>query len=174
MRLTPLLFAFAALPVLAADPKPEIGRAAAAAQAVGAAHTLRTIPEACARIEGVFTGRAADPYEFSVVRTSPRCQARAVLADAVRIKPSPATGWILNDLVRVPSAACPSREAVVEVWRKPAANGGPELDTQGAVRVYLDDQTQRAASVGKRSAIAKFAVAMSVQGEPCDQPVGSR
>lgn len=174
MRLTPLLFVFAALPVLAADTKPEIERAEAAPQAVGAAHTLRTIPEACARVEGVFTGRAADPYKFSVVRTSLRCQARAVLVDGVRIEPSQATGWIFNDLIRVPSVDCPSRKAVVEVWRKPAANGGPQLDGQGAVRVYLDDQTQRVASAGKRSAITKFAVAMSVQGEPCDQPVGSR
>ena len=51
--------AAAALPASAADPAPEIQRPLGTAQAVGAAHTLRSIPEACARLEGVFTGDAA-------------------------------------------------------------------------------------------------------------------
>jgi hypothetical protein len=48
---------------------------------VGAAHTLRQIPEACARLEGVFTGDAAEPYRFSAVRTSEQCQPRARFVD---------------------------------------------------------------------------------------------
>ena len=67
----------AGLPATAAEPKPEIARPAAPAQAVGHAHALRTIPEACIRLEGEFTGDAAKPYRFSAVRTSPACQPRA-------------------------------------------------------------------------------------------------
>src|SRR3546814_5623817 len=47
----PLLL-LAALPAFAADPVPEITRPAATPQANGVVHTLRQIPEACARIEG--------------------------------------------------------------------------------------------------------------------------
>src|SRR3546814_1290887 len=50
----PLLL-LAALPAFAADPVPEITRPAATPQANGVVHTLRQIPEACARIEGAFT-----------------------------------------------------------------------------------------------------------------------
>ena len=75
-------------PAFAADPAPEITRPAGTPQANGVVHTLRQIPEACARIEGVFTGQAADPYKFSVVRTSPNCQPRARFVDAAKAKPS--------------------------------------------------------------------------------------
>jgi hypothetical protein len=87
---------------------------------VGAVHTLRTIPEACARIEGLFTGTAAEPYKFAVVRTSanlPGSVARFV--EAAKAKPSEKSGWKFNDLIRVPNAACPSQQAVVRIWRKP-------------------------------------------------------
>ena len=40
---------FVAAPARAAEPVPEITRGAVAPQAIGAAHTLRQIPEACAR-----------------------------------------------------------------------------------------------------------------------------
>ena len=91
MRLFPILLAgslaVAAWPLLAAnlatDPAPEIKRDTGAPQAVGAAHTLRTIPEACARLEGRFTGNAGKPYDFAAVRTSDRCAPRAKLVDAV-------------------------------------------------------------------------------------------
>ena len=79
MRLSRLLL-LALLPgiaLAAQDPKPEIARAASTPQANGQAHTLRTIPEACARIEGRFTGQAADPYKFTLARTSANCQPRA-------------------------------------------------------------------------------------------------
>ena len=63
--------------VHAVEPAPEIQRPAAAPQAVGVVHSLRQIPEACARLEGAFTGDAAQPYRYAPVRTSPQCQPRA-------------------------------------------------------------------------------------------------
>lgn len=170
MRLSPLLLALFALPALAAGPRPgterpEIERPDATPQAVGARHTLRTIPEACARIEGEFTGRAADPYAFSVVRTGARCQPRARLVDAEKVRPETKAGWIFNDRIRVPSAGCPSQAAVVEVWLKPAASARPTLDAQGSARVYLQDAQH--AGAGGLGPIPLFAVSMSVEGEPC-------
>ncbi|WP_201510683.1 hypothetical protein, partial [Klebsiella pneumoniae] len=63
MRLSLLMLAALApaVPALAAK-TPELQRAVGAPQAVGAVHTLRQIPEACARLEGAFTGDAAAPY----------------------------------------------------------------------------------------------------------------
>ncbi|MGY0799683.1 hypothetical protein ACW7G0_11600 [Lysobacter sp. A286] len=167
MRLMPLLLLVAALPAMAADPKPEIDRPAATAQAVGVAHTLRTIPEACARLEGVFTGEAADPYRFAVVRTSPNCQPRARFVDAAKAKPSLAGGWILNDLISVPNAACPSQQAIVHVWRNAAEGATPELDAQGRVRVYLDG-SKPASSADKPAAASVFAAVMKVEGKTCN------
>ena len=171
LTFAPLLFAplmlAAAMPALAADPKPEIDRAEAAPQAIGAAHTLRSIPEACARIEGVFTGRTAGPYEFDVVRTSPNCQPRARFVDVAKARPSVAAGWVFNDVIRVPSAECPSQQAVVKVWRKPADDATPDLDAQGRARIYLGDSKQ-AAEGDKLAAIPMFAAAMTVEGEPCE------
>ena len=106
MRMLALLLAATALPVLAGDPTPEITRGVVTPQAVNALHTLRQIPEACARLEGMFTGDAAQPYKFSAVRTSPKCQARARFVDAAKVKPSEADGWKFNDLIRVPNAGC--------------------------------------------------------------------
>jgi len=169
MRLVPtllILLGAASLPALAADPTPEIRRDAAAPQAVGAAHTLRTIPEACARIEGLFTGDAAQPYKFAVVRTSANCQPRARFVDAAKAQPSEATGWKFNDLIRVPSVACPSQQAVVRVWRKPADVAPPKLDAQGRSRIYLEESKQ-AAEAKKIPAVPMFAAAMSVEGEAC-------
>ncbi len=79
MRLSLLMLAalVPALPAFAAE-TPELQRAVGVPQAVGAVHTLRQIPEACARLEGVFTGDAAAPYRFSAVRTSEQCQPRAL------------------------------------------------------------------------------------------------
>lgn len=164
-------FAFAliaaASAVQAAGPPPEIRREPIPAQAVGAAHTLRTIPEACVRIEGMFTGEAAQPYRFAVVRTSPNCQPRARVVDVAKAQPSVRTGWKFNDLIRVPNAACPTQHAVVRVWRKPADVAPPELDAQGRARLYLED-SKRAAARGRTAAVPMFAAAMAVEGEPCD------
>lgn len=161
-----VLFAALALPVAAADTKPEITRDAAKPQAVGAVHTLRTIPEACARIEGLFTGQAAEPYKFAVVRTSPNCQPRARFVDAAKAKPSEQSGWKFNDLIRVSNASCPSQQAVVRVWRKPADAAPPKLDAQGRSRIYLKDATD-AAKKGDLAAVPMFAAAMRVEGEAC-------
>lgn len=149
----------------AADPAPEIKRGASTPQAVGAVHTLRQIPEACARIEGAFTGQAAEPYKFAVVRTSQNCQPRARFVDAAKAKPSEATGWKFNDLIRVPSAACASQQAVVRVWRKPV-DQTIKLDGQGQSRIYLKD-SKEAAAAGKIAAMPMFAAAMSVEGKAC-------
>lgn len=171
MRLMPLLFVLAAMPALAAaspseSPKPEITRDLVKPQAVGAAHTLRTIPEACARIEGIFTGEAAQPYKFAVVRTSPNCQPRARFVDAAKAKPSENTGWKFNDLIRVPNASCGTQLAVVRVWRKPVAVLPPKLDGQGQSRIYLEEQRKNAAA-NKLAAVPMFAAEMSVEGLPC-------
>lgn len=150
----------------AADPKPEIQRQPASPQVVGTAHTLRTIPEACARLEGRFTGDKATPYAFSAVPTSTRCQPRARLVDAVEAKASAANGWLLNDVIRVPSAGCPSQQAVVRIWRQPSTATPPKLDAQGRSRIYLKDGLA-AARQGKLAEMPVFAAAMSLEGLAC-------
>lgn len=150
---------------IAADPKPEIERGAGKPQAIGAVHTLRAIPEACARIEGVFTGQAADPYRFAVVRTSPNCQARARLVDAKKAGAVDGKGWIFHDLVRVPSAACASQQAVVRIWRRPADASPPELDAQGRSRIYLKEAKARLKAEG--ADLPVYAAAMALEGKGC-------
>ena len=152
--------------LVAAEAGPEIRRAVATPQAIGAVHTLRTIPEACARIQGRFTGDPAAPYRFEVVRTSARCQPRAKLIDAAEVAPDTAQGWIFNDLIRVPSAACPTQQAVVRVWRHPAAAAPPELDAQGRARIYLEQSLQQA-QAGKLPPVPLYAAALAVEGEAC-------
>ena len=170
MRLVPrqllLLALVPCLALAAQDPKPEIVRQASKPQTTGQAHTLRTIPEACARIEGQFTGQAADPYKFTLSRTSAHCQPRARLVDAAKVKPATKDGWIFNDVIRVPSASCPAQEAVVRVWRKPADAAPPDLDAQGRSRIYLKDATDAAKS--KTPSVPMFAVAMGVEGKACN------
>jgi hypothetical protein len=166
MRPALLLALLLPLPLLAAEPTPEIRRDAIKPQAVGAVHTLRTIPEACARIEGLFTGKAADPYKFAVVRTGANCQARARFVDAAKAKPSEKSGWKFNDLIRVPNTDCPSQQAVVRIWRKPIAGAPPELDAQGRSRIYLKDATAKVKAEGTPN-VPVFAAAMSVEGKGC-------
>lgn len=144
----------------------EIRRPPANPQAVGVLHTLRTIPEACARLEGRFTGEAKTPYAFAAMRTGERCQPRAKLVDAVVAKPSAADGWILNDVIRVPASACTTQQAVVRIWRKPAGSAVPTMDAQGRARVYLKDGLD-AADAGTLGAIPQYAVAMAVEGRGC-------
>ncbi|WP_282296924.1 hypothetical protein [Stenotrophomonas sp. PS02289] len=144
---------------------PEINRPTGTAQAIGAAHTLRQIPEACARLEGQFTGDAAQPYRFSVVRTSPQCQPRSRFVDFDKVQPSADKGWKLNDVIRVPSAACPSQQAVVSVWRLPV-DTKPDLDGQGQSRIYLEDAKKQAAA-GKTAQVPMFAAKAEVEGKAC-------
>lgn len=150
---------------MAADPVPELQRPVGTPQAVGAAHTLRQIPEACARLEGMFTGDAAQPYRFATVRTSPTCQPRARFVDFDKAQPSEAGGWRLNDVIRVPSAECPSQQAVVRVWHK-RVDGKPQLDGQGQSRIYLEEARQQAAA-GKIAQIPMYAAQMKVEGKAC-------
>src|SRR5688500_174010 len=91
------LLSLALLPAVAATAArtPSVKRAVGAPQAVGAAHTLRQTPEACARLEAMFTADAAQPYAFAVVRTSEQCQARARFVDFDKAQPSTAKGWKL-------------------------------------------------------------------------------
>ncbi|WP_149196472.1 hypothetical protein [Luteimonas suaedae] len=163
-----LLVAFLVAPaVLAADgPEPEIERETAPPQAIGAAHTLRQIPEACARIEGVFTGEAEPPYRFSVLQASPGCQPRARLVNADEVRPDPADGWLLNDVVRIPSAACPSQQAVARIWRKPAT-ASLQTDAQGRARIYLDEARAQA-EAGQVPQPELYAAQLRVEGEGCD------
>ncbi|MDQ3040009.1 MAG: hypothetical protein M3Q51_03435, partial [Pseudomonadota bacterium] len=129
-------------------------------------HTLRTIPEACARLEGRFTGEKNKPYQFAAVPTSARCQPRARLVDAKVAKASLANGWVLNDLIRVPSAACPSRQAVIRVWRQESMLAPPKLDAQGRSRIYLKEGLA-AVRQGQAAAVPVFAAGMTLEGLVC-------
>lgn len=168
MRLPVLLIAalLPAFPALAME-KPELQRAVGAAQAVGAVHTLRQIPEACARLEGAFTGDAAQPYRFAPVRTSEQCQPRARLVDFAKAQPSADKGWLLNDVIRVPAASCPSQQAVVRVWRRPV-NAVLERDGQGQSRVYLEEARKQAAA-GRIPEVTTFAAQLQMEGKACNQ-----
>lgn len=168
MRLALLAASFAtfAYTAHAAEPQPEIQRAVGAPQAVGALHTLRVIPEACARIQGKFTGNSAKPYDFAVVQTGTRCQPRAKLVDAAKVKPQGKPGWVYADLVRVPSAACPSQQAVVRLWRHDAKAAPPQLDAQGRSRLYLKESVDAARQNGAGE-IPVYAVEMGMAGKGC-------
>lgn len=99
--------------------EPEIQRGEATPQADGVRHTVRTIPEACRRLEGEFTGEADTPYRLQAVQTHPRCMRRAelFLADEAPERPSAEAGWALNDRIRIPRLGCPAQIAEIEVWR---------------------------------------------------------
>lgn len=155
-----------AVPARAADPTPEVLREPYPAKRDGEVHTIRIIPEACVYLVGQFTGDPAAPYRYGAKRSGGRCQARAQLVDPVKAAPSPADGWILNDIVRIPSAACAGRTAVVRVWRKPAVNVPPPPDAQGRSRIYLDESKRRAAQ-GGLAPVTKFAAVLSIEGDAC-------
>lgn len=172
MRPLILLLVLAACPALGAvaatSAQPEVERGGPVTpQAVGVAHTLRTIPEACARLEGAFTGDADEPYRFVVVRTRPDCQPRARFVDASKAQPSTQSGWLLNDRLAVPSAECPTRLAVVEVWRRPGNTTSPKLDAQGRARIYLNDEKRKAA--GSPPVVTPmYTATMEIQGPACN------
>lgn len=155
----------AALPALAATP--EIQRPVGTPQGNGVTHLVRGIPEACAWLQGTFTGDAGNPYRFEPVRSSPTCQARARLVDAAKAKPSEATGWKLNDVVRIPSKDCAGLQAVVEIWRRPSGAKGLDLDAQGRARIYLKDAKAAAA---RPPAVAMYAAVPTLEGKACAAP----
>lgn len=157
-----------AAPLMAAEPQPEIARPVGTPQKIGAVHTVRQIPEACARFEGVFTGDPAQPYRMTVVRTSAQCQPRARLLDYIKARPDPAKGWKLNDVIRVPNATCPTQQAVVRVWRMPVDVRPPALDAQQRSRIYLKDAQEKIES-GKlaQAPLPSYAAQMVLEGDAC-------
>lgn len=161
-RVAFLAVGLAAAAVHAAEP--EIRRPTGTPQGDGVVHTVRAIPEACAWLQGRFTGDAKSPYAFAPTRSSPTCQARARLVDPARAKPSEAAGWKLNDVIRVPSRDCAGLQAVVTVWRKPGNEAPPKLDAQGRARLYLQDAK---ASAGKVGALTQYTAKVALEGSPC-------
>lgn len=168
MRFAPLvslpLILFAALPAARAQ-SPEIQREAYPAQAPGKVHTIRIIPEVCAYLQGSFTADPGAPYRYGAARTGKRCQARAQLVDPAKVQPSARAGWILNDLIRIPNAACPAQVAAIRVWRKPA-NNAPQLDGEGRPRIYLED-AKRQAAAGKIAPLPQYAAMLTMEGRAC-------
>jgi hypothetical protein len=160
------LAAATALAGPAAAQSPEVRRAPFPAQAPGATHTIRIIPEACAYLHGGFTSDAAAPYRYTASRTGKRCQPRARLVDAAKAAPSTASGWVLNDLIRIPNAACATQEAVIRIWRKPVDNAPPPTDAQGRQRIYLGD-AKRDAAAGRIAAIGAYAATLEMEGKGC-------
>jgi hypothetical protein len=150
MRSAAILLALSAMtlaltPVVRAaeGAQPEIQREPASPQAVGQLHTLRNIPEACVRLQGQFTGDAAAPYSFEAVRGD-RCAQRAVFvaASSLKVAPTTASGWILNDRISVPRVDAPTCVAVIDIWRRDGNATPPKLDPQGRSRLYLDKPQQ--------------------------------
>ena len=168
MRILPLLFLAAVLPNTAAAAKPEIIRETGQPQTAGTVHTVRAIPEACVRLEGMFTSDGNQPYRFAAVKSSPNCQPRARFVDFAEAQPSEAKGWKFNDEIRVPNAACPSQLAVVRVWRKPGAAAPPTLDAQGRSRIYLQEATEKAKR-GSAPQVPVYAAEMKLEGRRCGQ-----
>lgn len=155
-----------AFPLRAAEPQPRRGeRPPGTPQAVGALHTVRTIPEACTRLEGMFTGDASAPYRLQPVPVGGTCQARARWIEPAQARPAEAEGWVFEDRIRIPAAGCPSQEAVVEVWHKPVEQPLAR-DGQGQVRIYLQD-AQKQAAAGKMAPLPEFTARMKLAGKPC-------
>ncbi|MFZ5637595.1 MAG: hypothetical protein ACOY82_13530 [Pseudomonadota bacterium] len=162
-----VLAALLSLPALAAAQTPEIRREPFPPQAVGTVHTIRIIPETCAYLQGGFVADPARPYRYGAARTAKRCQPRARLVDPAKAEPSAAKGWILNDLIRIPSAACPSRQAVIRIWRKPADAAPLAPDAQGRPRIYLED-AKRQAAAGELAALAQYTAVLTMEGRGCE------
>ncbi|AXK72633.1 hypothetical protein DWG18_10365 [Lysobacter sp. TY2-98] len=163
MRVAVLASSLALAAGFASAATPEVQRPVGAPQANGVTHLARGIPEACAWLEGTFTGDPALPYKFAPVRSSPTCQARARLLNPEKAKPSEATGWKLNDIVRIPSKDCPGLQAVITVWRLPVDEKSLKLDAQGRARLYLQDAK---ASAGK-APMAAYTATVATEGKPC-------
>lgn len=149
------------VPLRAQEPAPRVG----APQAPGAVHTVRQIPEACVRLEGRYAEpAAASPYVLEVVPVGGNCQPRARFVDGAQAQPSAAAGWVLNDVIRIPEARCPGREAVVQVWRK-AGDAAPARDGQGQARVYLEEGRKQAAFAA--AALTRFSALLQAPTGNC-------
>ena len=149
----------------AAAAPPEIQREVGQAQAVGQLHTLRNIPEACVRLQGQFTGDAAAPYRMeSVPRDRCALRAKYVEANVLKAPPSLADGWILNDMIRVPNAACPNQLAALSVWRHQVDPTKIALDGQGRMRIYMKDGNVTTPSGQKAHAVSLYTATLEVSG----------
>jgi hypothetical protein len=168
LRFLPLALLLAPAVVLASAAAAPERQRVAPAQADGAVHTLRQIPEACARLEGGFTADPAQPYRLQVVKTRPDCQPRAAFISARAAQPSVAAGWILNELITVPSAACAGVSAILQVWRRPGATSLAR-DGQGQGRVYLE-QARQQAGAGQLAALPAYSARLQVQGSCQPRP----
>ena len=146
------------------DPAPEIQRAPYLAQVDGAVTTLRIIPEACMRLEGRYTGDRGRPFALSTSPSSARCLPHARLVDAAGVHPASGRGWVLNDVIRVPSARCQGQWAQVQVWRESTGDAVPTRDAQGRVRVYLHDAMSPAA---RARPLPRFVAQLVMQGRDC-------
>ena len=168
MLRTLLLLSLLPATALAASPAPELSRPAGKPQAVGVVHTVRGIPEACARFEGVFTGDDAAPYKLTPVKTSPQCQPRARLVSFDKAQPSFEKGWKLNEHIAVIREGCPAQRAVVQVWRRPGDVAPPRLDAQGRSRIYLEEAKAKAqSSANAPPNLTLFAVDVQVEKGAC-------
>ena len=151
--------------LLQAAPAPEVRRdGPLPAQATGAAHTLRIIPETCHFLRGLFTGDAQSPYRVEAGSRGGRCQPRARLerADAAPTE----AGWVLNDVLRIPHASCPGLTATVRIWRRTGDNAPPAGDAQGRARLYLQDEQQRAKR-GSLAQLGAYAYVVASEGAAC-------
>lgn len=155
-----VLLAAATTPL--ASPTAAAGPRQATAQADGAEHTLRQIPEACTRVQGVFTGQPATPYRLQVRQTRPDCQPRARFVAAEVAKPEQAAGWVLEDRIVVPSAACPGLQVELQVYKR-GAGASLGRDGQGQGRVYLD-QARQQAMAGQLAVLPAWSARLLVHG----------
>jgi hypothetical protein len=63
----------------------------------------------------------------------------------------------------VPRADCPAQQAVVRVWRKPAAAVPPSLDAQAACG-SISEEAQAKAAAGRLAASPAYALEQAVEG----------
>jgi len=130
----------AAVPAVRAadqEPAPEISRAAASPQANGQAHTLRTIPEACLRLQGEFTGDPAAPLPLPAGAhqrrlPGPGAGGRRAQGRRARRRLDP------QRRIRVPAPRAPASRP----WSRLAPGReakAPALDAQGKSRIYLEE-----------------------------------
>lgn len=150
----------------AAPVRPQIERVPLPAQAAGVPHTLRVIPEACVRLQGRFPADPAQPYVLEIVPKAPcRPRTRFVPAGQLADAPSAATGWILNDELRIPNAACSDQQAVVQVWRRQVDPTSVPLDAQGRLRLNMAAGQPATTMTGARAgAVSLFTAVLAGDG----------
>ena len=153
-------------PLCAQSAEPLRTRPIGSAQADGQLHTLRTIPEACVRLQGQFGG--PDGYALAAVPSAPGCQPRAQFRGVDSIDPDPAAGWLLDEIVRVPSARCPQQMLRLELWTLPVAPVQAPRDGQGQVRIYLE-QAQQGRAAGAALQRAQWTARWGLDGR-CARP----